>query len=140
MTLQPTQIKSLSADGFQWNQYSPRIATITNELTHFAQVAYFAFDSWDDAHAFWRSITDKRLCTRAQVRESERFTTHEWEVKVWSISPTTLDKLIDRDRNRQAQSLPLPQLRRDWPIAESYSAIAVRCSCISTMPQLPNWG
>ncbi len=124
MIAQPISKKQLSADGFQWNQYSPRIATITNELTHFAQVAYFAFNSWDDAHDFWQSITDKRLCTRAQVRESERFTTHEWEVKVWSISPTTLDKLIDRDRNRQAQSLPLPPIRRDWPIAESYSAIA----------------
>ena len=120
MLTQPISKKQLSLDGFHWNQYSPRIATITNELTHFAQVAYFAFDSWDDAHAFWKAITDKRLCTRAQVRDSERFTTHDWEVKVWSISPTTLDKLIDRDRSR----LALPPIRRDWPIAESYSAIA----------------
>jgi len=75
-----------------------------------------AFDGWNDAHAFWKHITDHRLCSRAQVRESERFTTHDWEVKVWSISPTTLEKLIDRDRKRSR--LPLPTVRRDWPIAE----------------------
>jgi len=99
---------------------SPRIATITNELTHFAQVAYFAFNSWDDAHDFWRSITDKRLCTRAQVREAERFPVG-WEVKTWGMPQAVLEKLISRDRKR---ILPLPQIRRDWSISDSYSAIA----------------
>jgi len=122
MTLQPIQIKSLSAAGFQWNQYSPRIATITNELIHFPQVAYFAFDGWDDAHNFWRSITDKHLCTRAQVRESERFTTG-WEVKTWGMPQLVLEKLIERDRTRQPQGLPLPQVRRDWSISASHSSI-----------------
>jgi len=61
MTLQPIQIKQLSADGFQWNQYSPRIARITNELRHFATVAYFQFPDWDNAHDFWKCITDKLL-------------------------------------------------------------------------------
>jgi len=120
----PILTKQLNADGFCWNQYSDRVATITNELTHFAQVAYFAFDGWNDAHAFWKHITDHRLCSRAQVRESERFTIHDWEVKIWGISPTTLEKLIERDRCRQSQSLPLPQVRRDWSISDSYSAIA----------------
>ncbi len=123
MIAQPIQIKQLSADGYQWNQYSERVATITNELTHFATVAYFAFDTWDEAHDFWRSITEKRLCTRAQVRQAERFKTG-YEVKTWGMSASTLHKLIERDRQRQTQRLPLPQIRRDWPIAESYSAIA----------------
>lgn len=114
------QTKQLSAEGFNWNLYSPRVATITNELQHFAPVAYFAFDSWTEAHDFWKSITDKRLCTRAQIRKAERFTT-EWECKIWGMQQATLDKLIERDRSC---ALPLPQIRRDWPLAESYSAIA----------------
>ena len=113
------QIKQLSADGYQWNLYSPRVATITNELRHFAPVAYFAFDSWQQAHDFWKAITDKRLCTRAQVRQAERFST-DWEVKIWGMQQNILDELIKRDRSR---ALPLP-VRRDWSIAESYSAIA----------------
>jgi len=130
----PIQTKQLSADGFVWNQYSLRVSTISNEIRHFATVAYFQFPDWDSAHAFWKCITNKRQCTRAQVRQAERFTTG-YEVKTWGMSASTLQKLIERDRRRQSQSLPLPQVRRDWPIAESYSAIAVRCSCISTMPQ-----
>ncbi len=122
MISQPISTKQLSADGFQWNQYSPRIATITNELTHFAQVAYFAFNSWDDAHDFWKSITDKRLCTRAQVRQAERFTT-SYEVKTWGMPASTLHKLIERDRQRQTQRLPLPQVRRDWSLSDSHSSI-----------------
>ncbi len=119
----PILIKELSADGFTWHQYSPRVATITNEITYFQRVCYLAFDSWDEAHAFWKYITDHRLCSRAQVRFSERFTTHDWEVKVWSMPESTLEKLISRDRQRLPQSLPLPQVRRDWSISDSHSAI-----------------
>ncbi len=120
MIAQTLQTKQLSADGFTWNLYSPRVATITNELIHFSPVAYIAFHSWDEAHNFWKSITDKRYCTRAQVREAERFSTG-WQVKIWGMPQATLDKLIERDRSR---ALPLPPVRRDWPIAESYSAIS----------------
>ncbi len=49
-----------------------------------------------------------------------RFSTG-WECKVWGMPQTTLDKLIERDLSR---ALPLPPIRRDWPIAESYSAIS----------------
>lgn len=119
MTFQPIQFKQLSPDGFQWNLYSPRVATLSNELTHFAPVAYFAFNTWEEAHNFWKVITDKRLCNRAQVRQGERFSSG-WEVKIWSLHQATLDKLIERDRSR---ALPLP-VRRDWPLAESYSAIS----------------
>lgn len=122
--LQPIQTKQLSADGYHWNQYSPRVATITNELTYFATVAYFAFDGWSEAHAFWKSITDKQMCSRAQVRESERFTSHSWEVKAWAMPQTTLNKLIERDRKRQLKALPLPQIKRDWSLSDSHSAIA----------------
>ena len=100
MIAHPIQTKQLSADGYQWNEYSPRVATITNELTHFARVAYFAFEDWEKAHRFWKSITDKQMCGRAQVREAERFTSHSWEVKAWAMSQTTLEKLIERDRTR----------------------------------------
>ena len=99
------------------------MATISNELTHFACVAYFAFDSWEQAHHFWQSITDKRLCGRAQVRESERFTSHAWEVKVWSLRQDALEKLIERDRQRQSKSLPLPPIRRHWSKSEKYSSV-----------------
>jgi len=122
MISQSVSTKQLSADGFQWNQYSPRIATITNELRHFATVAYFQFPDWDSAHDFWKCITDKHLCTRAQVRQAERFKTG-YEVKTCGMSASILHKLIERDRYRQTQRLPLPQIRRDWPNAESYSAI-----------------
>lgn len=121
--LQPIQTKQLSADGYTWNQYSPRVATITNELTHFAQVAYFAFNSWDEAHNFWKSITDGKRCTRAQVRESERFTSHSWEVKIWGMPETLLLKLIERDRKRKSKALPVPPIRRDWSNSASHSAI-----------------
>lgn len=124
MIAQPIQTKQLSADGYQWNQYSPRVATITNELTHFARVAYFAFSDWDSAHAFWKSITDKQMCGRAQVREAERFTSHTWEVKAWAMPQTTLNRLIERDRKRQPKALPLPQIKRDWSLSDSHSAIA----------------
>ncbi len=123
----PISTKHLSADGFTWNLHSPRVATITNELTHFAQVAYFAFNSWDDAHDFWKSITDKRLCNRAQVRKAERFPAG-WEVKTWGMPESILHKLISRDLERQPQSLPLPQVRRDWSISDSYSAIAEKAA------------
>jgi hypothetical protein len=126
--LQPLQTKQLSADGYTWNQYSPRVATITNELLHFAQVCYFAFDSWDEAHNFWKSITDGKRCTRAQVRESERFTSHSWEVKTWGISEALLLKLIERDRKRQPRALPLPQIKRDWSLSDSHSAIAIEAA------------
>jgi hypothetical protein len=116
----PILTLALSADGFCWNQYSDRVATITNDLRYFATVAYFAFDSWDDAHAFWKHITDHRLCSRAQVRESERFTTHDWEVKTWGMPQAVLEKLLERDRSR---SLPLPQVRRDWSVSDSHSSI-----------------
>lgn len=136
--LQPIQTKQLSADGYQWNQYSPRVATITNELTHFAQVAYFAFSDWDSAHRFWKSITDGKRCTRAQVRESERFTSHNWEVKTWGMSETVLLKLIERDaarggslcdhRNRKPKALAVPPIRRDWSISDSHSAISIEAA------------
>lgn len=117
------QTKQLSAEGYQWNQYSPRVATITNELLYFAQVAYFAFDSWDEAHNFWKHITDCQHCTRAQVRKSERFTWHLWEVKTWGMPQSVLEKLIERDCNRKPQALPVPPIRRDWSTSDSYSAI-----------------
>ena len=119
----PIQTKQLSADGFTWNEYSPRVATITNELTHFQRVCYFAFDDWDSAHDFWESIVGK-YCTRAQVRESERFISHPWEVKVWSLRQDVFEKLVERDRNRKPKSLPLPPIRRDWSLSASHSAIA----------------
>lgn len=128
MIAQPIQTKQLSADGFTWNQYSPRVASITNELTHFARVAYFAFDSWDEAHAFWKSITDKRVCSRAKVRESERFTSLAWEVKAWGMPEDVLEKLIERDYNRLPESLPLPPIRRDWSLSESHDAITIEAA------------
>ena len=143
MIAQPIETKQLSADGFLWQQYSPRVAAITNELTHFARVAYFAFDSWDDAHNFWKGITDKRVCSRAKVRESERFTSLPWEVKVWSLREDVLEKLIERDRNRtKPSSFPLPSgvaggsfpqqtrapIRRDWSLSESHDAIAIEAA------------
>lgn len=128
MIAQLIQTKQLSADGYTWNQYSPRVATITNELIHFATVAYFAFDDWNQAHAFWKSITDKQVCSRAQVRESERFTSYRWEVKTWGMSEALLLKLIERDRNRQPQALPLPLVRRDWSVSESHDALAIEAA------------
>ena len=122
MISQPISKKQLSADGFCWNQYSPRVAIITNEIRQFATISFFAFDSWDDAHIFWKHITDRHLCTRAQVREAERFISSDWEVKTWGMSEAVLEKLIERDRQRQ--SLPLPPVRRDWSISASHSAIA----------------
>lgn len=128
MIAQPIQTKQLSAEGYQWNQYSPRVATITNELTHFAQVAYFAFSDWDSAHRFWKSITDGKRCTRAQVRESERFTSHSWEVKTWGMPETVLLKLIERDCNSSPKALPVPPIRRDWSISDSHSAISIEAA------------
>lgn len=119
--IHPISTKQLSADGFTWNEYSPRVGTITNDLTHFARVAYFAFDNWDDAHDFWKSITDKRVCSRAKVRESERFTSYSFEVKTWGMPGSVLLKLIERDRSRKPKSLPLPPIRRDWSLSESYN-------------------
>lgn len=110
MIAQPVEIKQLSSDGFTWNRYSPRVATITNELRHFAPVVYFAFDGWDAAHDFWKSITDNRMCSRAKIREAERFSTG-WEVKVWGMPMAILLKLIERDRIRNSQKLPLPLVR-----------------------------
>lgn len=120
MIAQTLQPKQLSSDGFTWNLHSPRVATITNNLRHFAPVAYISFDSWEEARNFWKSITDKRVCSRAQERKAERFTT-EWEVKIWGMQQATLDKFIERDFSR---ALPLLQVRRDWPLAESYSSIS----------------
>lgn len=113
--------KQLSADGFQWHLHSPRIGTITNELRHFSQVAYFQFPDWITAHDFWKGITEK-CGTRAQVRQSERFNTG-WEVKVWSLPEALLSKLIERDRTRKPKSLPLPPIRRDWSMSESYETL-----------------
>ena len=121
MSLFPIQVKQISADGFQWNKYSERVGTISNELTHFSRVCYFAFDDWDSAHNFFKSITGKRLCSRAKVRESERFLTR-FECKVWGMSESTLEKLVNRDRSR-TKSLPMPPIRRDWSLSEDYSAI-----------------
>lgn len=92
---------------------------------HCLVMLYFAFDTWDEAHNFWKSITDKRVCGRAQVRESERFTSNPWEVKVWSLRQDVFEKLIERDHNRKPKPkpLPLPPVQRDWSAAESYSAI-----------------
>lgn len=96
---------------------------MTNELTHFARVAYFQFPDRNTARAFWKSITDKRQCTRAQVREAERFDTG-WECKIWGMPERVLTALVERDRNRQPQPLPLPPVRRDWSVSESHDAIA----------------
>lgn len=123
----PISTKILSADGFQWNSYSPRIATITNELRHFATVAYFQFSDWDSAHAFWKAITDKRCCTRAQVREAERFS-KGWEVKTWGMPQAILQKLIERDRSQSNRALPMLEIRRDWSNSDSYSAIALEAA------------
>ena len=123
----PIQTKQLSADGFTWNVYSDRVGIITNELRHFAQVAYFSFDSWDNAHDFWKSITDKRVCSRAQVRQAERFNSSH-EVKVWGLNQSTLEKLIERDHNRKPKSLPLPPIRRDWSLSDSYDAISAEAA------------
>ena len=125
MALSTIQVKQLSAEGFQWNKYSDRVGSITNEISHFSRVAYFAFDSWDDAHNFFKSITGKRLCSRAKVRESERFTTR-FEVKVWSMSEATLEALVNRDRSRTKpkKSLPMPPLSREWESIRSYDSIA----------------
>ena len=124
MALSTIEVKQLSADGFQWNKYSPRVGSITNELVHFSRVVYFAFDSWDEAHNFWKSMVGKH-CTRAKVRESERFTSSPWEVKVWCLKESTLELLVNRDRSRIApkKNLPMPPIRRDWSMSEDYSAI-----------------
>lgn len=126
--LQPIQTKQLSADGYTWNQYSPRVATITNELTHFATVAYFAFDDWNEAHAFWKSITDKQVCSKGQVREAGRFTSHNWEVKTWGMPQPILNKLIERDRTRKPKVLPEIAIRRDWSNSASHSAITIEAA------------
>lgn len=123
MFAQPIQTKQLSLDGYQWNLYSPRVAAITNELRHFATVYYFQFPDWDSAHDFWKHITNKHLCTRAQVREAERFSTG-WEVKIWGLRPSVLNQLVERDRTRQCHYLPIPAVRRDWSNSENYSAIS----------------
>ena len=125
--LQPISTKQISADGFQWNKYSDRVTTISNEVTHFSRVAYFAFDSWDEAHNFFKSITGKRLCSRAKVRESERFTSSPWEVKVWGLNESTLELLVTRDRNR-TYCLPLPPLSREWQHIRSYDSIAAEAA------------
>jgi len=93
--VEPISTKQLSADGFCWNQYSPRVGTITNEIRHFSRVCYFQFPDWNSAHNFRKHITDKRLCTRAQVRQAERFTTG-YKVKAWEMSSPTLYKLLQR--------------------------------------------
>lgn len=124
MIAQAAQTTQLSSDGYTWNQYSPRVATITNELLYFAQVAYFAFDSGDEAHNFLKYITDRQHCTRAQVRKSERFTSFLWEVKTWGMPQSMLEKLIERDCSRKPQALTVPPIRRDWSLSESYSAIS----------------
>lgn len=122
--LQPIQTKQLSADGYQLNQHSPRVVTITNELTHFTRLAYFAFDGWSEAHAFWKSITDKQVCSRAQVKENERFTSYSWEVKVWSMPQSVLEQLIERDFNRYLpKALPVTPIRRDWSNSTSHNVI-----------------
>ena len=120
--IQPIETKQISADGFYWNKYSPRIATITCELRYFAPVSYFAFDSWDSAHAFFKSITTKHLCSRAKVRESERFLTR-FEVKTWGMNQQTLEALVTRDRSRTKKSLPMPPLSREWESIRSYDSI-----------------
>lgn len=128
MIAQPIQTKQLSADGFCWNQYSERVGSITNEFRrHFAPVTYFAFDSWDEAHNFWKAIVGKH-CTRALVRESERFTSQPWKVKTWNMRQGVLEKLIERDHQRQTKSLPLPPIRRDWSLSESYDAISLEAA------------
>ncbi|GAC1456869.1 MAG: hypothetical protein NVS2B14_00140 [Chamaesiphon sp.] len=112
--------KELSADGFCWNQYSPRVGTITNELRHFSRVCYFAFEDWEASRAFWEAITSKGYCTRAQVRKAERFQGFDWEVKVWGMPQPILSSLIKKDLNRfQARAI-----NRDWSISQSQSAIA----------------
>ena len=123
--IRPIEIKQLTADGFTWSKYSPRVATISNELRHFSWVCYFAFDSWDDAHSFFKSITAKHLCSKAKVRESERFLTR-FEVKVWSMPDATLELLVNRDRNRikPKKNLPMPPLSREWQHIRSYDSIA----------------
>lgn len=115
--IQPISTNQISADGYMWNRYSPRVATISNKLHDFATVAYFQFSFWDEAHSFYKSISDKCLCGRAKVRVAERFS-YGYEVKVWGMSESVLEQLVIRDCNRQ----PLP-IRRDWSLSESFDAI-----------------
>ena len=119
-------------DGFIWNQYSARIATITHDSANF-RVCYFQFPDRDGARSFWQSIVGKH-CSRAQVRQAERFDTG-WEVKIWNMPERVLASLIRRERNRKQpqQALPLPQVRRDWSVSESHTAMpsAVREATIA---------
>lgn len=40
------------------------------------------------------------------------------------MSDEILLTLVERDRNRKPASLPLPPIRRDWSLSESFDAIA----------------
>ncbi len=101
MHLPVTKIE-LTADDWNLNILSPRIATITNPQGK-RQVSYFGFVTQEKALAFKQWLEEKELCTTAIVRRAERLTTN-WECKVWGATTELILKLaihsleeIDRD-------------------------------------------
>jgi len=85
------------------------------DLRPFAPVTHFAFDSWDEAHNFWKAIVGKH-CTRAKVgRVSD--SPQPWEVKTWNMRQDMLEKLIRAQLlaacSRCTHAQELPPVRRD---------------------------
>jgi len=56
------QSSELSADGFAWNLYSPRVGTMAQIKSRPATAAYFTSGT---AQQLFKSIIDKRICGRA---------------------------------------------------------------------------
>ena len=104
MNLTPTTTNKMNDAGFFYNRYSPRIFVLTNDKRKLSPVCWFTFDNQVEAKAFSKSILSKNLCTRARLtmlNQSSRVLATCVAVEVSNMCETTLEKLIQRDRNRQ---------------------------------------
>lgn len=127
--MQLTVKHTILEDGFQLNRLSPRVGTITNPEKPDFRVAYFGFLDHDAAFDFFKHITDKRMVTRAKVREAERLDGCYYEVKTWGMSKKLIGNLALKDlaREQKPKSLPLP-IPRCWEKIRSHDAIAAEAA------------
>lgn len=96
--ISPTKRIELTSDGWIFNMYGSRAATITNPEGK-RIVSYFGFDDQAKANEFKIWIDKNSYCERCIIRKSERLICNI-EVKVWKCPMWLVEDCFHQQGNK----------------------------------------
>jgi hypothetical protein len=81
-------------NGFQWQQYHPRLAVLLDPEQRYGwqSIAYFGFPTKKEAEALAAWLRRHGFGTAYEVRRAERLTSSKWEVKAWDVSRELVER------------------------------------------------